>query len=67
MVELRWIQRCDADGVLQKPVLQYRQLEDKTNYGAAQSNALSRQFINDGHRTMVMSDWLDVPVVIEGG
>lgn len=65
MVELRWIRRCDADGVLQEPVLQYRQLQDQTNYAAAQNNALSRQWINDGNRHMVMGEWRDVPVEVE--
>lgn len=55
MVEMRWY----------NGVLQYRQLEDKTNYANITTNALSKEAFMNGHRNMQWGDWVHVPSVLE--
>ena len=60
MIEMRWLVPVEGE-----KVLQYRQMEDKTIYAHAGTNALSREWINNGGRNMQWSEWRDVPVVAE--
>jgi hypothetical protein len=69
MIEMRWLKVyskvVDFDGSkkLLKTTLQYRQMVDKTIYAHAETNALSKQVIDNGWRNMQWSDWIDVPDV----
>ena len=60
MIEMRWYVPVEGE-----KVLQYRQMVDKTIYAHAATNALSRDFIAQGHRHMEWSEWRDVPVIAE--
>jgi hypothetical protein len=60
MMEMRWLTKTTGDRVLQ-----YRQMVDKTVYAHANTSALSREWINNGHRNMQWSEWVDVREVIE--
>ena len=60
MIEMRWYVPVEGE-----KRLQYRQKVDKTIYANAATNALSREWINNGHRNMEWSEWRDVPLVAE--
>ena len=60
MIEMRWL--VPVEGEKQ---LQYRQMMDTTIYANAATNALSREWINNGNRNMEWSEWRDVPLVAE--
>jgi hypothetical protein len=60
MIEMRWLVPVEGE-----KRLQYRQQVDKTIYANAANNALSREWINNGHRNMEWSEWCDVPLVAE--
>lgn len=69
-VQMRWLERRVVGAVAgrveeSERVLQYRQMEDKTVYALAATNALSRQALNQGHRNLQWSEWMDVPLVVE--
>lgn len=59
-IEMRWYVPVEGE-----KVLQYRQMIDTTIYAHASNNALSREWINNGHRNMAWSEWRDVPMVAE--
>lgn len=61
MIEMRWQETLAPDGTVGEPVLQYRQLVDKTVYAHAATNALSAQCINNGQKYMQWSEWQTVP------
>lgn len=70
MIEMRWkniMSKVEHNGIrpVVKVVLQYRQMIDKTIYAHAETNALSREWINNGHKHTAWSDWQDVPTVEE--
>jgi hypothetical protein len=60
MIEMRWYVPVEGE-----KRLQYRQQVDKTIYANAANNALSREWVNNGHRNMEWSEWYDVPLVAE--
>jgi hypothetical protein len=60
MIEMRWLVPVEGE-----KRLQYRQKIDKTVYANAATNALSREWINNGHGNMEWSEWRDVPMESE--
>jgi hypothetical protein len=72
MTEMRWLKRSIGKQLsgtqvvdVFERVLQYRVMQDNTIYAHASANALSKQFIQDGHRNMQWSEWMDVKEVVE--